>query len=115
MHELALCGSIADIVTRHAAGRRVDAVRVRVGQLRQVVPETLEYCWRLVVAETPLAGCRLVVDRVPARLLCDRCGEEHELGTEFRFACDCGSTAMTAVSGDEFSVASVDVVAEVAG
>ena len=115
MHELALCGSIADIVTRHAAGRRVDAVRVRVGQLRQVVPDTLEYCWQVVVAESPLAGCRLLVERIPARLACERCGAEHEMGTEFRFACDCGSTAVTVVAGEEFSVASVDVVAEVAG
>ncbi len=115
MHELALCGSIAGIVTRHAAGRRVDAVRVRIGQLRQVVPDTLEYCWQLVVAETPLAGCRLIVERVAARLACERCGAEHEMGTEFRFACECGNTAVTVVAGEEFSVASVDVATEMAG
>jgi hydrogenase nickel incorporation protein HypA/HybF len=114
MHELALCGSIADIVSRHAAGRRVDAVRVRIGQLRQVVPDTLEYCWQLVVSETPLEGCALVIDRVAARLRCDRCAAEHEMGAEFRFACDCGSTAVTVVAGEEFTVTSMDVAAGVA-
>jgi hydrogenase nickel incorporation protein HypA/HybF len=68
MHELALCGSIADIVTRHAAGRRLDAVRIRIGQLRQVVPDTLEFCWELVTAETALANRPLLIDRVAARL-----------------------------------------------
>jgi hydrogenase nickel incorporation protein HypA/HybF len=114
MHELALCGSIADIVTRHAAGRRVDVVRVRIGQLRQVVPDTLSYCWELVTAQTPLADCALLIEHVAARLRCDQCGAEHDMGAEFRFACDCGSTAVTVVAGEEFSVGSLDVAAEVA-
>jgi hydrogenase nickel incorporation protein HypA/HybF len=114
MHELALCGSIASIVERHAAGRRVESVRVRIGQLRQVVPATLEYCWQLVVESTPLDGCALVIDRVAARLRCADCGAEHEMGDEFRFACDCGSTAVTVVTGEEFTVTSLDIAAEVA-
>lgn len=41
MHELAICGSIADIVKRRAADRQVAAVHLRIGQLRQIVPDTL--------------------------------------------------------------------------
>lgn len=114
MHELALCGSIADIVRRHASGRRVETVRLRVGQLRQVVPDTLEYCWALVTTETPLDGTVLQIEHVAARLRCNDCGAEHEMGDEFRFGCDCGSTAVTVVAGEEFTVSSLDVAAEVA-
>jgi hydrogenase nickel incorporation protein HypA/HybF len=114
MHELALCGSIAEIVRRHASGRRVETVRLRVGQLRQVVPDTLEYCWTMVTAQTPLDATVLLIEHVPARLRCKECGAEHDMGDDFRFACDCGSTAVSVVAGEEFTVASLDVVAEVA-
>ena len=53
MHELALCGSIADIVDRRAAGRPVETVRLRIGELRQVVPDTLDYCWTMVTDTAP--------------------------------------------------------------
>ena len=67
MHELSICGSIADIVTRRAAGRSVKVINVRVGQLRQIVPDTLVYCWELVSADTSLAGSRISVESVPGR------------------------------------------------
>ncbi len=115
MHELALCASVADIVRRHAAGRRVDAARIRVGQLRQVVPTTLEYCWGLVVESTDLDGCILEIEHVPARLRCVKCGQQ-EMGPELCFDCpSCGRPADAVVAGEEFLVASIDVAAPVGG
>ncbi|MCK5756142.1 MAG: hydrogenase maturation nickel metallochaperone HypA, partial [Mycobacterium sp.] len=48
MHELSLCHAIAGVVTSHAEGRPVEVVRVRVGALRQVVPDSLLFCWSIV-------------------------------------------------------------------
>jgi len=39
MHELSLASAVIDTATRHADGRHVSAVHLRVGHLRQVVPE----------------------------------------------------------------------------
>ncbi len=80
MHELSICGSIADIVTRRAAGRPVQVINVRVGQLRQVVPDTLVYCWELVSAETPLEGSRISIEAVPARIRCRACDQVTDVG-----------------------------------
>src|SRR6266851_1635462 len=79
-HELSICGSVADIVTRRAAGRGVKVINVRVGQLRQVVPDTLVYCWELVSADTPLAGSRISVEAVPARIRCRSCDQVTDVG-----------------------------------
>jgi hydrogenase nickel incorporation protein HypA/HybF len=76
VHELSICGAIADIVSRRAGDRHVRVINVRVGQLRQVVPDTLAYCWELVSADTFLDGSRLAIERVPARLHCRGCGSE---------------------------------------
>ena len=89
----------------------VDTIRLRVGRLRQVVPDTLTYCWELVSESTALDGSSLAIEVVPARLRCDACAAEHELGDELAFRCpQCGGTALVVVAGEEFSVASIDVV-----
>jgi len=116
VHELSICGSIADIVSRRAGGRPVRVINVRVGQLRQVVPDTLAYCWDLVSADTPLDGSRLAVESVPARLRCRDCHRETEVGDLPVFYCgSCGATNTEVVAGEEFLITSVDLAREAEG
>ena len=56
MHELSMCDAIARTVVDRAAGRRVLSVSVRIGHLRQVVPDTMTFCWEMVTAGTELDG-----------------------------------------------------------
>ena len=110
MHELSLCGAIAQIVGRHAAGRPVSVINVRIGQLRQVVPDTLVYCWELVSEGTSLAGSRICVEAVPARMKCRACGREAEVGDLPVFACrECGSIDGEVIAGEEFLVTSLEL------
>lgn len=110
MHELALCGAIADIVTRRAEGREVTAVHVRIGQLRQVVPDTLTYCWSMVAADTTLDGSVLEVEQIPVRLSCASCGAEEDLGDSLVLVCQlCASLDVTVVSGEELLVTALDL------
>lgn len=110
MHELSICASIADIVTRHAQERTVEVIRVRIGQLRQVVPETLVYCWTLVSEDTPLDGSRIEVESVPARLRCRGCGAEREVGPYPVFVCEsCDSTKTEVIAGEEFLITSLEL------
>jgi hydrogenase nickel incorporation protein HypA/HybF len=119
MHELSICGSIAGIVTQHAAGRTVKVINVRVGQLRQIVPDTLVYCWELVSADTPLAGSRISVESVPARIRCRSCGHVTDVGAVPVFACGgcggCGDCDVEVVSGEEFLITSLELQGEGAG
>jgi len=110
MHELSICGSIADIVTRRAAGRGVKVINVRAGQLRQIVPDTLVYCWELVSADTPLAGSRIAIESVPARIKCRACAHVTEVGAIPVFACgNCGGVDAEVVSGEEFLITSLEL------
>lgn len=110
MHELSICSSIADIVKRHASERRVETIHLQVGQLRQIVPDTLVYCWSLVSADTPLDGSVLDVEHIPGRLGCRDCGASAEIGPFPVFRCEeCGSTATTVLAGEEFLITSLDL------
>lgn len=111
MHELAICGSIAEIVTRRAADRRVTAIYLRIGRLRQVVPETLVYCWDLISADTELDGAALELEEVPASIVCKTCAATGVLGDLPLFVCSaCGGVDLDVVSGDEFMITAIDLV-----
>ena len=113
MHELSICGSIADIVTRRAAGRPVKVINVRAGQLRQIVPDTLVYCWELVSADTPLVGSRISVESVQARIRCRACDQVTDVGAVPVFACGgCGGFDAEVVSGEEFLITSLELEQE---
>jgi hydrogenase nickel incorporation protein HypA/HybF len=112
VHELSLCGAIADIATRRAGTRNVTAIHVRIGQLRQVVPETLTFCWELVSADTHLAGAVLEVERVSARLRCHACGVTGPLGESVSLACtSCAALDVEVIAGEELDVTSLDLAA----
>ncbi len=110
MHELSICTSLAALVERHAAGRRVAVVHLDVGHLRQVVPASLAYAWDIVVGDGVLAGSSLDITHVPAVITCRDCATSTTL-TAPVFRCGCGSTAVDVVSGNELLVRSLDLVA----
>jgi hydrogenase nickel incorporation protein HypA/HybF len=68
MHELSIASAVLDIVQRHADGRRVARVELKVGHLRQVVPSALEFAFELVAEGTEAEGAELVMQEVPARV-----------------------------------------------
>ncbi len=109
MHELSLCNAIAATVREHARDRRVNVVRLRVGHFRQVVPDTLLFCWDNTVLGGPLDGARLEVIDVAAVVVCRDCGDESTLDDPILRCAICGSAMVALVTGDEFLVESIDV------
>lgn len=110
MHELSLCRAIAGVVRPHAEGRRVDVVRVQVGALRQVVPESLTFCWGLVREHEAMPDAELELEFVAAQVQCRGCGRQSEIASRFSVACPmCGSADVVVTRGEEFMVTSVDV------
>jgi hydrogenase nickel incorporation protein HypA/HybF len=104
VHELSLAGAIVDTVERYADGRPVRSIALRVGALRQVVPESLELYVEIVARGTVCEGARLELEAVPARLAC--CGREWEPPS---FRCPTCGGGGDVVSGDEFLVESIHV------
>ncbi|PZS07655.1 MAG: hydrogenase maturation nickel metallochaperone HypA [Solirubrobacterales bacterium] len=109
MHELSLSSAIVNTVVKHAAGRRVSAVELRVGRLRQVVPDTLEFYFEFVARDSVCEGARLELEVVDARLRCRPCGVEWEIEIP-AFRCPtCGGSDVEIASGNEFEVESIEV------
>jgi hydrogenase nickel incorporation protein HypA/HybF len=110
MHELSLCRAIAEVAVRHAEGRRVASVRVRVGHLRQVVPATLVGCFAVVATQTELDGAVLEIVEVPAEVRCLACGAITQL-ERFELRCgECGGSDLKVLAGEELCVESLEVI-----
>jgi hydrogenase nickel incorporation protein HypA/HybF len=112
MHELSIARSVAAVAERHAAGRRVARVELRVGHLRQVVPSALRLAFELVVQGTALDGAELAIEEVPARGRCRDCGAESALAS-FPLACaGCGGTEIEVAAGEELLVDTLELEEE---
>ena len=109
MHELSIAESVVRVASRHAEGRRVTKVYLKVGHLRQVVPSALAFSFELVAHGTPAEGAELEMQQVPATGVCKECGEETRLVT-FPLVCDsCGSQDLKIIEGEELLVESLEL------
>jgi hydrogenase nickel incorporation protein HypA/HybF len=109
MHELSIAEAVVGIASRHAEGRRVSKVELRVGHLRQVVPSALEFAFQLLTNGTPLEGAELVIEDVPVRGQCSACGEE-TLMWAFPLQCArCGGLDVELEAGEELLVDALEL------
>jgi hydrogenase nickel incorporation protein HypA/HybF len=112
VHELAIAESMVVIANRHARGRRIASVEVKVGHLRQVVPSALHFAFELVATGTPAEGAELRIEEVPATGVCRTCGAERVL-EGFPLTCArCGGLDVEVTGGEELLVDSLELEEE---
>ncbi|UQX10244.1 hydrogenase maturation nickel metallochaperone HypA [Candidatus Mycobacterium methanotrophicum] len=110
MHELSLCQAIAGVVKPYADGRHVDVVRVTIGALRQVVPDSLSFCWMLVRDYEDMPDAELELEFVNAEVSCRSCGHQSTIDSRWSLLCPhCESADVEVLHGNEFLVTSLEV------
>jgi hydrogenase nickel incorporation protein HypA/HybF len=109
MHEMALAEGILQVVLDAAEDQQVRRVRLQVGRLQMVVPDSLQFSFELVAEGTAAARAALEIEEIPARLRCGACGAESELDLP-PFNCRlCGASDIDVTSGREVIVDSVEL------
>jgi hydrogenase nickel incorporation protein HypA/HybF len=104
MHELSIAEAVLAVARRHAGERRLAAVRIEVGHLRQVVPDALAFAFELLAP-----GVDLEIVEVPAEGRCRDCGAI-TVFDGFPLACAaCAGLDVEVVRGEELRVESLDV------
>lgn len=111
MHEmsiaLAVIGQVEE-AARAGGATAVRSVRLQVGELAGVVPDSLAFCFELACAGTVLEGAELVTDPVPARARCAPCADEWAVGMPPDLCCPaCGAATAELLSGRELQIVSV--------
>ena len=93
---------------KHGA-QKVAVIRLKVGAMTHVNPESVAFYLEILAKGTPAEGVRLEADLIPLRARCRACAEEFGV-VESQFACPhCGETGTEIVSGRELYVDSIEV------
>lgn len=114
MHEYSIVQGVLDAVepaALKAGARRVTKVRLRVGDMTEVVRDSLDFMWELCCEERGpvFEGTQLEVETVMPRSACLKCGAEFE-HDRFHLHCPaCDSASTMLLSGRELEIASMDV------
>jgi hydrogenase nickel incorporation protein HypA/HybF len=108
MHELAITQSMVDAIVERLGPARVTAVNLRIGTVSGVVPDAVRFCFDLVAEGTPVEGATLHIDEPSGRARCRSCGADFPV-EDLLLLCACGSADVQLVSGQELTIASVEV------
>lgn len=112
MHEMSIAQSVLEIVNdtlQQNPGSKLKKVVVKVGELVAVVPDSLQFCYQALTADTPLQGSELVIEVIPVAAYCQDCGKEFKIDSFFFVCPHCESTNVKVLSGQELQVSELEV------
>ena len=110
MHEMSIASDLLHQVLsslREHEVSRVDEVEVKIGVLRQIVPEALELAWRTITEGTPAQGAELkIVEEAPVAR-CRLCGQTFDVAVD-NFVCGkCSAADVEIVAGNDIILQSL--------
>ncbi len=107
MHELAIVESIVDIVLKEMTAHnlsRVEKITLRIGEMRQVVPEAMHFGFECVTKDTPLEGAQLIIENVPITGRCEKCSHEFIVKNWLENCPACQNPVIKFISGKELEI-----------
>ncbi len=109
MHEMGVAEDILAVVLGVAQDHKVIRVRVRIGRLHAVLPESLRFSFQLASEETSATDALLEIEDVPASLRCQACGRTSAYQAPALNCRSCDSSDVQIASGDELLVEEVEL------
>ncbi len=111
MHELSIAQSLFDIVmeeSRRYGLVKVRSIKIQVGEMAAVVPESLEFCFRMISEDTLACGAILDIETVPVVARCSECGLMFEVENHVFVCPRCEVPVLDLVSGRDLAVMSME-------
>ena len=112
VHELSIAQNIFDIIYQSVPREElqcVRTVRMKVGTLSGVVPDSLGFCFSAIASETALSRATLSIERVPFRIKCNSCEHEFTNNIGFVVCPQCGGVETIVLSGRELLVTEIEL------
>jgi len=112
MHEISLAQDIVDLVKENLPKDvvvNVTKVRIKIGELSSVIPESLEFCFGIIAKDTPLEVAKLEIEEISIIVKCNNCSAEFSADS-FCFICpECNSSDVEIIQGNEFNVVDFEI------
>ena len=85
------------------------SVRLHIGQLSAIVPDSLSFCFGVMASGTDLEGAELIMEIIPLKGTCRECKQTFEI-KDYVFECpDCGSAEIDTIAGQDLSIVEMEV------
>lgn len=110
MHELGITRNIVSLCGERAAGRRVSRVKLEIGRLSAVVPESIRFCFDVVIQGTALEGARLEIVEIAGRGRCRQCEQSIDVETRVFRCPSCQSREVQLLAGEELLIKEMETV-----
>ena len=113
MHELAITERLIRVIVekaRSSAFTKVEKVRLEVGCLSSIEPDSVEFCFDIVAKGTIVEGAQLEIIRKLGTADCLDCGKTASGLERFGELCpDCGGCQLRVTSGTEVFIRDMEV------
>ena len=112
MHELSVAEEIISIANQYLPvgnNTGVLSVKVEIGKLSNILPDSLEFCYDALIGDTKLKGSKLIIEEIPVTVKCDDCGETNII-ENINFQCkNCESSKVKLITGNELKVTELEI------
>ena len=112
MHEMGVTREVFDAVIEAslaAGATRINIVRLTVGELTALVPDSIQFAWECLTPGTLAEGAVLEITATPGRSMCLECGAEFDHERLDRRCTACGSPRTEVIAGNDLLIDKVDV------
>ena len=113
MHELSIAVSMVEMAAEEAAKRgdvKVNAIRLKLGNLTGVVKDALLFSYEIVCQGTPLEGSHLIIEEIPVVVFCPKCETETLPVAVNNLCCPkCETPTPQVISGREMEVTALEI------
>ena len=111
MHELGIISNLftlIDEVAEEHGLRKVTRIKVKLGQLQQIVPEMLQFAFESVSKGSRSEDAALDVEYVPIKMKCQSCGQEFIVDDHLYICPECEQTELEMLEGMEILLESIE-------
>ena len=112
MHEMSIAEEIIDIIRLSVPDGKsnlVLSVRLSVGSLSNIMPDSLKFCFDALCLGTDLEHSQMIIDEIPILIKCKSCLSESRVEDLFFICPECFCEDVELLSGRELSVDSIEL------
>ncbi len=114
MHEFSICEGIVSNVEKEL--EKIDngpfnllKTRIVVGEMHQIVPDTLVFAYEVLTRDTRMKGSVLEISLLPVTCRCNECSWEGNIEQPFFLCGGCNSGNVEIINGKELYIESLEV------
>lgn len=112
MHELSIAQEIFSIIQQNVDAGKLESVKnvkVKIGKLSNILPDSLLFCFDAIKSDTPLNNSELIINQTPILIECNDCKSVSEIEPPV-FSCpNCSGINIKMTGGSELILEEIEL------